>query len=148
MFMIKIKPIRAIKEAVRPYLRLPLKYASILLIKYLQRRYKSISINSSTRQSNQVLTKLKLIQHVLYYFKCQFQAWGYFHEDCVWSGKDEAEFRKLFPKKDFKELEIVVWHNPEAVTYYHNKIWDLSKQRPPNYAREIRKQLIEWKDWN
>jgi hypothetical protein len=24
----------------------------------------------------------------------------------------------------------------------------LSKQRPPIYEREIKKQLIKWKDWN
>ena len=41
--------------------------------------------------------------------------------------KDEKYFRKLFPQKeDFEELNIVVWHNPEAVTYYHNKIFELS----------------------
>ena len=58
-------------------------------------------------------------------------------------------FRKLFPQKEcFEELDIVVWYNPEAVTYYHNKIWELSKQRPPIYEKEIKNQLIKWKDWN
>ncbi len=131
------------------FLRLPLKFVSVLIVKYLQKRYKSISIKNRYNQSNQVLSKLKLIQAILYYFKSQFSAWGYFHPSCVWSEKDEKYFRKLFPQKeDFEELNIVVWHNPEAVTYYHNKIWELSKQRPPIYEREIKKQLIKWKDWN
>ena len=115
----------------------------------MQKRYKSISIKNRYNQSNQVLSKLILIQSILYYFKSQFSAWGYFHPGCVWSEKDEKYFRKLFPQKeDFEELNIVVWHNPEAVTYYHNKIWELSKQHPPIYEREIKKQLIKWKDWN
>jgi hypothetical protein len=91
---------------------------------------------------------LKLIQSVLYFFKCQFKAWGYFHPDCTWSEKDEIYFRKLFPQKDFEELDTVVWYNPEAVTYYHNKIWELSKQRPPIYSSSIKNQLIKWKTWN
>ena len=131
------------------FLRLPLKFVSVLIVKYLQKRYKSISVKNRYNQSNQVLSKLKLIQALLYYFKSQFNAWGYFHPSCGWSEKDEKYFRKLFPnKEDFEELDIVVWHNPEAVTYYHNKIWELSKQRPPIYAKEIKKQLIKWKDWN
>ena len=52
-------------------------------------------------------------------------------------------YRKLFPQKDFKELDIVVWYNPVAVTYYHNKI-----EADIAYALEIEAQLKEWKDWN
>ena len=126
-----------------------LKYISVLIIKYLQKRYKTLSIKNKYSQSNQVLAKLTLIQSVLYYFKSQFRAWGYFHPNGCWSKTDEKYFNKLFPQKDdFEELGIVVWHNPEAVTYYHNKIYDLNKGRSPNYEREIKKQLIEWKDWN
>lgn len=131
------------------FLRLPLKFASILIIKYLQKRYKSISVKNRYNQTNQVLSKLKLIQSILYYFKEQFQAWGYFHPSCIWSEKDERDFRKLFPQKDdFEELDIVIWHNPEAVTYYHNKIIQLTKQCSPNYSHEIKKQLIKWEKWN
>ena len=129
-------------------LKIPLRFASVLLVRYLQGRYKSISIKNRYNQTNQVLTKLKLIQSILYYFKSQFSAWGYFHPSCVWSEKDEAYFRKLFPQKDFEELDIVVWHNPNAITYYHNKIYKLSKSCPPIYEIEIKKQLIEWEDWN
>ena len=125
-----------------------LKLIAILVIKCLQHKYKRVTISNRYNQSNQVLSKLKLIQAILYYFKGQFSAWGYFHTSCSWSEKDELKFRKLFPQKDFEELEIVVWYNPEAVTYYHNVIWDLSKQRPPRYANRIKRQLIEWKCWN
>jgi hypothetical protein len=128
--------------------KLPLKWLSILLIKYLQKRYKQITINNKYNQTNQIISKLKLIQYILYYFKSQFSAWGYFHPDCNWSQEDEIYFRKLFPQKDFEEFDIIVWYNPAAVTYYHNKIWELSNQRPPIYEREIKKQLIKWKDWN
>lgn len=130
-------------------MKIILKFVSVLIVKYLQKKYKSISIKNRYNQTNQVLSKLKLIQAILYYFKSQFNAWGYFHPSCCWPEKDEKFFRKLFPeKKDFEELNIVVWHNPEAVTYYHNKIWELSKHRPPIYEREIKKQLIKWKNWN
>lgn len=126
-----------------------LRKISVLIIRYLQRKYRSLTAYALLgNQSNQVISKLKLIQSVLYFFQNQFHAWGYFHPSCVWSEKDEKYFRKLFPQKeDFEELDIVVWYNPEAVTYYHNKIWELSKQRPPIYEREIKKQLIKWKDW-
>jgi hypothetical protein len=126
-----------------------LKYFSIILIKYLQKRYKKITIDNYHNQNNQVLAKLKLIQAILFYFKSQFHAWGYFQLGCTWSDKKEEEFIKLFPQKDeFRELPIIVWHNPQAVTYYQNKIFKLTKGNSPCYEREIKKQLIEWKDWN
>lgn len=125
-----------------------LKPIAILFVKYLQKRYKSISLNSQGRHTNQVLNKLILIQSILYYFKEQFSAWGYFHPHCIWTKKDETFFRKLFPEKDFKEIDIVTWYNPEAIIYYHNKIFTLSKKCPPNYEIEIEKQLKIWKNWN
>lgn len=125
-----------------------LKFFSVILIRFLQKKYKSISLNEQYNQSNQVLHKLQLIQSVLYYFKGQFSAWGYFHPSCIWTEKDEKYFNKLFPEKDFKELDIVIWHNPEAVTYYHNKIYDLSKGRSPIYEIDIKRQLKKWKNWN
>jgi hypothetical protein len=132
------------KQNLQKLLRLPLKFISILIIKYLQKQYKSISIKNRYNQSNQVLSKLKLIQSILYYFKSQFHAWGYFHPECSWSESDEKYFTNLFPQKDdFEELTIVVWHNPEAITYYQNKIFELSKGCPPLYEREIKKQLIK-----
>lgn len=129
-------------------MKLILKYLAILLIKYLQRQYRGVSIKNRYNQTNQVLHKLRLIQSILYYFKGQFSAWGYFHPDCSWSFKDETAFRKLFPQKDFEELDIVVWYNPAAITYYHNKIFRLSKGYSTDWVTEIKKQLITWKDWN
>jgi hypothetical protein len=136
-------------DRISAFLRLPLKIVSVLIIRYLQKQYKSISIKNRYNQSNRVLSKLKLIQAILYYFKSQFSAYGYFHPCCIWSENDDKYFSKLFPQKeDFEELSIVVWHNPAAVTYYRNKIAELSKQCPPIYERDIKKELIKWKEWN
>lgn len=129
-------------------MRYLLKWPTVLYVKYLQKRYKTISLKNRYNQTNQVLATLTLIQAKLYYFKSQFQAWGYFHPDCVWTEKDEKFFNKLFPEKDFEELNIVIWYNPAAVTYYHNKIYELSKGKTPVYEREIKSQLKKWKEWN
>lgn len=125
-----------------------LKWPAILYVKYLQKRYKTISLKNRYNQTNQTLSTLILLQAKLYYFKNQFKAWGYFHPHCVWTEKDEKFFNKLFPEKDFEELPIVIWHNPEAITYYHNKIYELSKGKTPIYEIEIKKQLKKWKNWN
>ena len=126
-----------------------LRFLSILLIRYLQRKYKSITLKNIHRNhSNQVLNKLQLIQNILYYFKGEFHAWGYFHYDCGWGEADEKYYRNLFPDKDFEEIDIVVWHNPKAVTYYQNEIFKLTKGNSPEYAYRIKKQLIKWKNWN
>lgn len=139
------------KYLIKPFFSLfkpLLRFLAIGLIKFLQNKYKSMSMNNRHNQSNQVIAKLILIQSILYFFKKQFQAWGYFHPDCIWSIEDEEYFRKLFPTKDFEELDIVVWHNPEAINYYQNKIFKLTKEKPPAYEIEIKNQLKDWKDWN
>lgn len=126
-----------------------LKFPSVLLIRYLQKRYRSISEKNKYNQTDQIASKLILIQSILYYFKRQFSSWGFFHPDFHWSEKDEAYFRKLFPQKeDFQEFEFVVWHNPEAVIYYRNTIFRLSGRRPPDHAVEIKKELTDHKKWN
>lgn len=125
-----------------------LKPFAILIVKYLQRKYKKITIKNRYNQTNQVIAALQLLQSKLYYYKSQFSAWGYFHPSCVWSEKDEKFFRNLFPVKDFEELSIVVNHNPEAVTYYHNKIFKLQRGVSANYTSEIEAQLRIWKNWN
>ena len=110
---------------------------AIMIVKYLQKRYKKITIDNRHNQNNQVIAKLTLIQSILYYFKQQFSSWGYFHPDCIWSEVDEQRFNKLFPVKDeFEEIDIVVWHNPEAVTYYHNQIYRLKGERRTKYSKE------------
>ena len=120
------------------------------MVRYLQWRYKRLTIrNKGWDHNSQVINKLKLIQHILYYFKGQYNAWGYFHPDCIWTKRDDIFFKWLFPqKKGFKEIDTVVNHNPEAITYYHNKIFMLMDKKPPKYAEEIEKQLIKWKNWN
>jgi hypothetical protein len=121
----------------------------VLVIRYLQRKYKKLSEKAIRKSATSItIEKLILIQYILYFFKRQFSAWGYFHPSCLWTKEDEAYFRKLFPKKDFEEPAIVVYYNPQAITYYHNKIFRLSKGRPPIYEHEIKRQLIEWNDWN
>ncbi len=130
-----------------------LKFPSVLIIRYLQKRYRTISIRNRRNQTDQVIAKLVLIQSILYYFKNQFSAWGFFHPDCGWSEKDEKYFRKLFPQKEgFEELDIVVWHNPEAVTYYQNTIYRLSNRLHGGcsiaHSFEIKKELTNHKKWN
>ena len=130
-------------------MRFLIKPFAILLVKYLQWKYKRISINNRYRQSNRVLAKLILIQSILYYFKSQFNPWGYFHPSCVTNDREIAKYDKLFPQKeDFEELDIVVWHNPEAVIYYQHKIWKLAKGKHYSFHKEIKKQLIQWEMWN
>ena len=130
-------------------MRRVLKPFTILIVKYLQKRYKKITIDNRHNQTNQVIAKLTLIQSILYFFKTQFSAWGYFHKDCVWTYEDGVKFREIFPDKDeFEEIDTVVHHNPEAVTYYHNKIYELTDHKPPCYEIEIKEQLLKWKDWN
>lgn len=117
-------------------------------IKYLQKRYKAITVkNINHNQSNQVLAELMLIQSKLYYYKRQFSAWGMFHYDCTWSPEDQVYFDKLFPEIDFKEIDIVIWHKPEAVTYYRNEIYLLSKGISAD-SQTIIKHLKKWKDHN
>lgn len=125
-----------------------LKYVCVLLVRFLQWEYRRVTERNRRNQTNQVLNRLRLIQSILYYFKGQYEAWGYFHPDCVWTYQDEAFYRWLFPEKKFEELDLVVWHNPEAVTYYQNKIYELKKGRDTKYEVEIRSQLKKWKRWN
>ena len=100
---------------------------AILHVKWIQYRYKQITENNiHFNHTNQVLSKLSLLQSKIYYYKSEFHAWGFYHPSCVWTYKDEIFHNWLFPLIDFEEIEIVVWNNPEAVTYYHNKIYQLT----------------------
>lgn len=119
---------------------------SIILVKYLQRRYRMATKRNYHNRTNQVLARLILIQSILYYFKRQFHAWGYFHYGSSWPDKDEKFYRWLFPVKDFEEIDIVVWYNPSAVAYYQNKIY-LQRGKSPNYEKEIKEHLLKWNEW-
>jgi hypothetical protein len=93
--------------------------------------------------------KLILLQTKEYYYHEQFDAWGKFHPEFSFSHEQMISHIKfmnwLFPEKDFKEWDIVIWHNPQAVTYYHNKIFDLQKSKSTLYEIEIPKQIKKWK---
>jgi hypothetical protein len=127
-------------------LRFILKPFAIWHVRYLQARYKSISLENRYNQTNQVLATLELLQAKLAYYKSQFHAWGYYHPSCVWSPRDEKFFRKLFPEIDFEELETVVWNNPAAVTFYRNLIYQQRGSSPS--SKEIIDQLKKWEDHN
>jgi len=129
-------------------MRYLLRYPTILLIRFLQHRYIVLSDESTRKSVTTTSSALILIQSILYYFKQQFSPWGYFHPDCAWSIRDKERYNKLFPIKEIKENEIVVWHNPEAVVYYHNTIYTLRKGRNLNYKAEIERQLRQWNKWN
>lgn len=121
----------------------------IIHIRIIQYRYKHISVNNPGNQNSQLCSTLELLQAKEYYYETQFSAWGRFHPSFSFSGNQMYRHLKfmnwLFPEKDFKEWDLVIWQNPRAVTYYHNKIWDLSKQRPPIYEIAIPEQLKNWK---
>ena len=96
-----------IKENITMFTRYPLKLVSILIVKYLQKKYKKLSIDSKYKQSSIRLANLKLFQYLLYYFKIQFSAWGYFHPSCIWTEKDEKFFIKLFPELALQAKDMV-----------------------------------------
>ena len=120
---------------------------AILHVKWIQYRYKQITENNiHFNHTNQVLSKLSLLQSKIYYYKSEFHAWGFYHPSCVWTYKDEIFHNWLFPLIDFEEIEIVVWNNPEAVTYYHNKIYQLTGGADIDYEKEIIDQFKEWEE--
>lgn len=126
-----------------------LKPFAIMRVKYLQRKYKRLSIKHyNFNQSNRVLAELKLIQHQLYYYKTQFRPWGYFHPSCTSTHIHQEAFDKLFPVKDFDEINIVIHHNPEAVTFYKNEIYSKQSIISEQLTDKIIKQLKAWDDWN
>lgn len=134
-----------------PLHRKPLRFIVVLLIKFLQRKYKKSTISEYTNRTTNVTPTLVLIQNILYFFKQHFSAWGYFHPSCVWSENDEKYYRNLFPEINFIEHDSVIRMKPEAVTYYQNKIFLLNKiksDKQINMGKEIEMQLKKWKQWN
>lgn len=127
---------------------------AIIHVKWIQFRYKWITTRNPYAHTNRRSTLLQLLQAKEEYYKDQFTAWGRFHPSFSFSQRKSIRHRAwmdwLFPEKDFKEWDIVIWHKSQAVTYYHNKIYNLTKGRPPAYEIKIIKQLKEWnkpKDW-
>lgn len=121
---------------------------AIIHIRIIQYRYKKITTGNYHNQTNSNLAKLKLLQSKEYYYKRQFDSWGKFHPKFSYSSeglKKHYEYLKwLFPKKDFKEWDVVIWYKPEAVTYYQNLIYKLQDGKGRLYEIEIPKQIEEW----
>jgi hypothetical protein len=121
----------------------------ILYIRMIQRRYKRITVCNGCNQSNQNLALALLLQSKEYYYEQQFSAWGRYHPNFCFNPRTHARHKKfidwLFKEKDFKEFDIVVHHNPRAVTYYHNVIFKLNGMNGREYTPEIKKQLKKWK---
>lgn len=119
-------------------------------MRIIQHRYKQITTDNSGNRTNRNLAVLRLLQAKEYYYRCQFSAWGKFHPGFTFSERSMrrhyAFMNWLFPEKNFKEWDTIIWHKSEAVTYYHNKIWDLQKGVGTLYELEIPRQIKKWKD--
>lgn len=121
----------------------------IIHLRYIQRKYYRITVkNIASNQSNQVLNDLRLLQSKEHYYYESFSAWGKYHPSCVWTHKDAEFFKWLFPKKNFKQIDLVLLEHQEGVVVYTNIIWDLinkGKKMPypgtDNFARMIEKHL-------
>lgn len=122
----------------------------IIHIKIIQYRYKQITVKNYGNRNTPLTALLKLLQAKEYYYKTQFSAWGKYHPEFTFSPNQLIRHKKfmnwLFPEKDFKEWDHVIEYNPEAVTYYHNKIYTLNKGKTTIYHKEIRNQLKTWRD--
>jgi hypothetical protein len=106
-------------------------------------------LSNAGNHSNQNIAKLILLQAKEYYYYQQFSPHGKYLPQCAFSHA-EYEVHKmfmnwLFPLKDFIEWDIVVWHHPEGVTYYQNKIFNLTKGVTPCYEKEIISQIKMWR---
>ena len=84
-----------------------------------------------------------------YYYRSQFDSWGKYHFKFSYSRDEYIRHLRflnwLFPEKDFKQWDVVVWHNPEAVTYYHNLIFELAHGKVPHWRLEILNQIKKWR---
>lgn len=118
---------------------------AVLRVIYLRKRYKKLTLKWEYDRTNQHLTTLIHIRHLIWYYHSQFSYWGYFNPGCVTNPKYDDFFNWLFPPMDFNELDSVIIYNPEAVTYYHNKIFILKRKVDTSYSKEISKQLKEWR---
>ncbi len=125
---------------------------AIIHVRIIQYQYKRITISDIHNKSNNRIAKLRLLLAQEYYYKTQFQAWGKFHPDFGFSDNEYKKHRKfinwLFPLKDYDEWDIVIWHYPDAITYYQNKIFQLSNGKIPAYHIEIKKQMRKWNKEN
>lgn len=142
------KAYRSIKTPIKNFINFILIPFAIVRVRLIQYRYKHLTINNTGNRTNQILAELKLLQAKEHYYKTQFSAWGKYHPSFSFSSNEYLKHLKfinwLFPEKNFEEVDIVIWYHPEAVTYYHNKIFKLQDNVASNYANEIKKQIKEW----
>ena len=120
----------------------------IIHIRIIQYRYKKISINNTSNHTTPNTGNLFLLKAKEDYYYEQFDSWGRFHPKFSYSCDQHEKHHKfldwLFPEKDFKEWDSVIYHKSDAITYYHNKIYSLKNQSDSNYANEILMHLKEW----
>lgn len=125
-----------------------LRYFAILHVRWIQYRYKKITLSAQCQHTNQNIAVLQLLQAKEYYYKQQFSPWGKYTPRYAFSDaehkKHKAFMKWLFPDKDFEEWDILVEHHPEAITYYQNKIFGLSKGVTPRHYYDIIHQLKQW----
>lgn len=118
---------------------------AILRIRAIQREYKKVTLGCRSSDEH---NRLILLQAKEEYYRRQFDSWGKYHPRFSYSPDQKVKHRayldKIFPPKDFMEDDIVIWHKYNAVTYYHNKIYKLSKGGTYHYSSEILKQLKKW----
>lgn len=120
----------------------------ILHLRYIQWKYKYITINNNGNQTSSNLARLGILQAWEEYYKKQFDSWGKYHYRFSYEDKTNKihkdNMKWLFPEKNFKEWDIIIWHCYEAVTYYHNKIYRLNNDVSTHYSTDIKKQIKEW----
>ena len=123
---------------------------AILHVKWIQYRYKQITENNiHFNHTNQVLSKLSLLQSKIYYYKSEFHAWGFYHPSCVWTYKDEIFHNWLFPLRDFEEIEVVVWNKHETRIFKRPKGVvgrNVRNCHPPRSVDKVEKIIEEMKN--
>jgi hypothetical protein len=118
-------------------------------IRKIQRRYKHITLNNNRSDKN--TTELILLQAKEYCYEKNFRAWGKYSPKFSYT-QEEYVFQRsfidwLFPLKDFEESPVVVSHNPKAVVWYHNQMFN--NKRAFDYESDsvnIKKQLKKWRE--
>lgn len=105
---------------------------AFLHLRWIQYRYKKLSTSWRYQQSNKNLAKLKLLQAWEDYYKSQFESWGKYHPEFSYNDVSlkihEERYAKLFPDKDFEELDIVTWYSHESVNKGRNDLFDANQK--------------------
>lgn len=121
----------------------------VIKIRILQWRLKRVIVNNYDKQSNEKLNKAKRFQFLEYCREQQFKSWGKYHKRFCYDNKQSKKHSEamswLFPIKDYEMWDIVVWYNPRAVTFYHNKIYRYEPHL--SYHTQINNQLSKWRTY-